>query len=43
MIALGASCTFNITFTPSGTGDRSALLVFDGIDDEEAVVEQLGR
>ena len=35
MIAVGASCTFNITFTPSAAGGRGAVLVVDGIFDEE--------
>jgi hypothetical protein len=38
VIAVGASCTFSITFTPSATGDRSAILVLDGINDEDTVV-----
>jgi hypothetical protein len=38
MIAVGASCTFNITFTPSATGGRGAVLVVDGIFDEEGLV-----
>ena len=38
MLAVGASCTFNITFTPSATGDRAASLVVDGINDEEGFV-----
>lgn len=37
-LAVGASCTFNITFTPSATGDRAASLVVDGINDEEGFV-----
>jgi hypothetical protein len=35
---VGASCTLNITFTPSGTGGRSAVLVVDGLNDEEGFV-----
>ena len=38
MIAVGASCTFNITFTPSATGGWGAYLVVDGINDEEGFV-----
>ena len=38
MLAVGASCTLNITFTPSATGWRSASLVVDGINDEEGFV-----
>jgi hypothetical protein len=38
MLAVGASCTFDITFTPSGTGPWGAALVVDGINDEEAFV-----
>jgi len=37
-IAVGASCTFNITFTPTATGDRAAVLVVDGSNDEEGFV-----
>jgi hypothetical protein len=42
MIAVGASCTFNITFTPSATGGRGAVLVVDGIFDEEGFVNVIG-
>ncbi len=38
MLAVGASCTFNITFTPSATGGRGAYLMVDGIFDEEGFV-----
>jgi hypothetical protein len=38
MLAVGASCTFNITFTPSATGGRGAMLVVDGTNDEEGFV-----
>jgi len=41
-IAAGASCTFNITFTPSATGNRIAFLFFDGVFDEEAMVNLMG-
>jgi hypothetical protein len=34
-LAVGASCTFNITFTPSATGNRGATIVFDGFFEEE--------
>jgi hypothetical protein len=38
MLAVSASCTLNITFTPSNTGGRGAYLVVDGINDEEGFV-----
>ena len=38
MLAVGASCTFIITFTPSATGGRGAYLVVDGIFDEEGFI-----
>ena len=38
MLAVGASCTFNITFTPSATGTRGASLIVDGFYDEEGGV-----
>ena len=38
MLAVGASCTLNITFTPRATGGRGAYLVVDGINDEEGFV-----
>ena len=38
MLAVGASCTFNITFTPSAAGGRGASLIVDGLNDEEASV-----
>ena len=38
MLAVGASCTFNITFTPSATGGRGASLIVDGLNDEEGFV-----
>jgi hypothetical protein len=41
MLAVGASCTFNVTFRPSGTGGRGAWLLVDGILEEEGQV-QLG-
>ena len=37
-LAVGASCTFNITFTPSATGNRGATIVFDGFFEEEGAV-----
>ena len=37
-IAVGASCTFNITFTPSAAGDRAALLIVDGTFEQEGTV-----
>ncbi len=41
-IAVGASCTFNITFRPSATGNRIAYLMFDGVFDEEGSVNLMG-
>ena len=38
MLTVGASCTLNITFTPSATGGWGAYLVVDGINDEEGFV-----
>ena len=38
MLAVGASCTLNVTFTPSATGGWGAYLVVDGINDEEGFV-----
>jgi hypothetical protein len=38
MLAVGASCTLKITFTPSATGGWAAYLVVDGINDEEGFV-----
>ena|SRR5437667_820899 len=38
MLAVGASCTLNISFTPSATGGRGAVLVVDGTNDEESFV-----
>jgi hypothetical protein len=38
MLAVGASCIFNITFTPSATGWRGALLVVDGSNEQEGIV-----
>jgi ASPM-SPD-2-Hydin domain-containing protein len=38
MLAVGASCTLHITFTPSATGSWAAYLVVDGINDEEGLV-----
>ena len=42
MLAVGASCTFNITFTPSATGGRSATLYVDGKLEEEGYVTLSG-
>ena len=42
MLAVGASCTFTVTFTPSVAGSRAALLVVDGLNDEEAFVDVSG-
>ena len=41
-IAVGASCTFKITFRPSATGNRIAYLIFDGVFDEEGIVNLMG-
>ena len=41
-IGVGASCIFNITFTPSATGNRVAYLFVDGVFDEEAMVNLMG-
>ena len=38
MLAVGASCTLQVTFTPSATGFRGASLVVDGLNDEEGGV-----
>jgi hypothetical protein len=38
MLAVGASCTLNITFTPSATGGRGASLAVDGTFEEEGFV-----
>ena len=43
MIAVGASCTFNITFRPSATGWRGASLLVDGINEEEGGVNLGGH
>src|SRR5262249_46427601 len=42
MIAVGASCTFTFTFTPSATGKRVAILEVDGIFDEMGEVSLSG-
>lgn len=41
-LAVSASCTFNITFTPSAAGNRIAYLFVDGVFDEEAMVNLAG-
>ena len=41
-IAVGASCTFNITFRPSATGGRAVMLVVDGTFEEEGLVYVAG-
>jgi hypothetical protein len=41
-IAVGASCTFNITFRPSATGGRAVMLVLDGTFEEEGLVYLAG-
>jgi hypothetical protein len=41
-IAVGASCTFNITFRPSATGRRAVTLVVDGTFEEEGLVGVAG-
>lgn len=42
MLAVGASCTVNITFTPSATGGRGASLNVDGTFDEEGFASLIG-
>ena len=42
MLVAGASCTFNITFTPSAKGGRGATLYVDGTFDEEGFVNVRG-
>ena len=42
MLAVGASCTLNITFTPTAIGGWGAILVVDGTDDEEGFVNVFG-
>jgi len=42
MLAVGASCTFNITFTPHATGGRAAFLDVSGVFDDEAFVSLRG-
>ena len=42
MLAVRASCTFNITFTPSATGARVAYLFFDGTFENESFVNLIG-
>ena len=42
MLAAGASCTFNITFTPSATRGRGAYLFVDGTFDEEGFLNVRG-
>jgi hypothetical protein len=41
-IAVGASCTFNITFTPSAAASVGASLVVDGFFEQEAFVNLSG-
>ena len=43
MIAVGAGCTFNITFRPSATGWRGASLLVDGINEDEGGVNLGGH
>jgi Abnormal spindle-like microcephaly-assoc'd, ASPM-SPD-2-Hydin len=38
MLAVGASCIVNVTFTPTAKGGWGAYLVVDGINDEEAII-----
>jgi hypothetical protein len=42
MLAVGASCTLNITFTPTNAGRRGAYMLVDGINDEEGAVAVTG-
>lgn len=41
-IAVGASCTFYITFRPGATGNRSATVFFDGYFDEQGAANLSG-
>lgn len=41
-IAVGASCTFTITFRPSATGGRGATLLVDGTFEEEGLLSVFG-
>ena len=41
-IAVGASCTFTITFKPSATGGRGATLLVDGTFEEEGLLSVFG-
>jgi hypothetical protein len=41
-IAVGASCTFNITFRPSVTGGRAVMLLVDGTLEEEGLAYLAG-
>jgi hypothetical protein len=38
MLAVGASCTYNVIFRPSATGWRGGSLLVDGINEEEGGV-----
>jgi Big-like domain-containing protein len=42
VIAAGASCTFSVTFTPTATGDRVALLVIDDEGGNQSIVDLSG-
>ena len=42
MIAVGASCTFNISFRPGATGSRGGILVVGGTFEEEGFVNLIG-
>jgi hypothetical protein len=42
MLAVGASCTFTIAFTPHATGGRAALLALGGVFEDEADVNLSG-
>jgi hypothetical protein len=41
-LAVGASCTFSISFTPSAAGPRAGILVVDGLLEEEGLVNLTG-
>jgi len=41
-LAVGASCTFSISFTPSATGARSGALVVDGLIEQAVFVDLTG-
>jgi len=42
MLAVGASCSATVSFTPTAPGPWSAFLVIDGTEDEEGIVNVFG-